>query len=60
MAILYYRTGKLIEARDIFLDIIKKDPLNFQCNYNLGIICIDQNNLIFQVDAVGKSLTNNI
>ena len=26
----------------------------------IEIICIDQNNLIFQVDAVGKSLTNNI
>jgi hypothetical protein len=26
----------------------------------IEIICIDQNNLVFQVDAVGKSLTNNI
>jgi hypothetical protein len=26
----------------------------------LEIICIDQNNLTFQVDALGKSLTNNI
>jgi hypothetical protein len=25
----------------------------------LEIVCIDQNNLIFQVDAIGKSLTNN-
>lgn len=49
LAILYYTIGKLTEAKDIFLDIIKKDPLNFQSNYNLGIICIDQK---LYIDAI--------
>lgn len=57
LAILYYRTGKLIEAKDIFLDIIKKDPLNFQCNYNLGIICIDQKLYINAIEYL-KNSTN--
>ena len=55
---LFAPTGSIYSKNIISLDS------DFFSGYDylpvIEIICIDQNNLIFQVDAVGKSLTNNI
>ena len=38
LGILYYNTGKISEAKDIFTKIIKISPSNSNAHYSLGLI----------------------
>ena len=59
---LYYNSGKLKEAEDVFLDLIKRNPEYTEANYSLGLLYAEQKRFdkaVLQLEiAATKTISN--